>query len=372
MLDKLQKVRHGILPLLICVLVSSATAQGNSGLFKDWKTDTSRRSIDLAELMSGGPPKDGIPAIDEPAFISSSEASWLSPREPVVVVAIEDEARAYPLQILTWHEIVNDEIRGIPVAVTFCPLCYAAVAYDRRIEGEVLTFGVSGMLRHSDMVMYDRQTETLWQQLNGEGIVGEYTGVELRVLPAQIISFEQFSSAYPSGQVLSRDTGHRRDYGRNPYVGYDNIEERPFLFRGPYDDRVPPMEKLVTVNWEGEEKAYPHSITRKERVVYDELGGQDIVVFHAEGAVSALDDAVIRDSKQIGSTGVFLRTVDGQTLTFSYNKGRFVDQETESTWNIAGRAIAGPLSGRQLTPLPHGNFFAFAWFAFKPQTPLYR
>jgi hypothetical protein len=266
---------------------------------------------------------------------------------------------------------VNDEIEGTPLAVTFCPLCYAAVAYDRRTESQVHSFGVSGLLRHSDMVMYDRETETLWQQLNGEGIVGSLTGHILKPVPAQIVSFEQFRQAYPDGYVLSRDTGYRRDYGRNPYVGYDDIDERPFLYRGPTDDRTPPMEKLVTVSRHGIDRAYPHSRTRKERVIMDDIGGEAVVVFHADGAQSALDGERISESKEVGSTGVFLRSVEGRVLTFTFRAGRFLDAETGSEWKIVGKAVDGPMRGAQLTPLPHGNFFAFAWFAFKPDTEVY-
>ena len=263
-------------------------------------TDTSKRSIDLGELRAGGPPKDGIPSIDDPQFIAPEAADWLEPQEPVVALEVEGEARAYPLQILTWHEIVNDRIGGVPVAVTFCPLCYSAIAFDRRVETggapRTLEFGVSGFLRKSDMVMFDRQTETLWQQITGEGIVGEMTGTQLRVIPAQIVSFEQFRSAYPGGRVLSRDTGHARDYGRNPYTGYDDIDQHPYLYDGPPDDRLRPMEKVVALKLDGAEKAYPYGLTRERRVVNDTVGDLPLVVFHADGAVSALDAAAIADS----------------------------------------------------------------------------
>ena len=353
---------------LSLVFMSEAVAQNLPG----WKTNTEKRSVELEELISGGPPKDGIPSIDEPKFVSVKSASaWLKGNEPVVLLSAGDIARAYPLQILTWHEIVNDEIAGIPVAVTFCPLCYAALAFDRRIDGKTYSFGVSGMLRHSDMIMFDRETETLWQQLSGEAIIGDLTGTILEALPAQIISFDQFVDAYPGGEVLSKETGHFRDYGRNPYAGYDDIDERPFLYKGPLDKRVPPMEKLVTVSIDGVERAYPHRTTRKERVIHDEVNGQAIVVWHADGAVSALDKSQISQSKMIGTTGVFLNEHEGERLSFKYTKEGFIDDQTKSLWDVTGKAIKGTLEGKQLTPLPHGNFFAFAWFAFKPGAELY-
>ncbi|MDX2040162.1 MAG: DUF3179 domain-containing protein [Acidobacteriota bacterium] len=348
----------------------ATSSQNQSG----WSTNQKKRSIDLSEIMSGGVGKDGIPAINEPRFETLDEAKrWLNKQEPVIALAVGGEARAYPLQILIWHEIVNDIVGKTPVAVTFCPLCYSAIAFDRTIDGRMHTFGVSGMLRKSDMVMYDRETESWWQQMLGEAIVGDLTGKKLAQLPAQIISFERFSETYQHGRVLSRETGHRRDYGRNPYTGYDDINQKPFLFRGKLDDRLPPMEKLVTVTIKKTDKAYPHSQTRKLNVIHDEISGQPIVIFHtADGAVSALDNKDIGSSRQVGDIGVFDPRVDGKVLHFKYRGTKFVDEETGSEWNITGQAMAGKLKGRKLTPLTHGHEFAFAWLAFKPNTVIWR
>ena len=339
---------------------------------KDWKTNIGKRSVELSELMSGGPPKDGIPAIDKPRFASIGEAQqWLKPNEPVISLKIADEARAYPLQILIWHEIVNDEIKGQPVTVTFCPLCYAAIAFDRRLDGKVYSFGVSGMLRHSDMVMYDRETESWWQQISGEAIAGDLTGKTLRQFPSQIVSFGQFSKAFPRGKVLSRETGHRRDYGNNPYRGYDDITKMPFLYRAKPDERLKPMEKVVTVELNAFTKAYPHAITEKRRVIHDRLGETRIVIFHADGAASALDEQQISESKNVGSTGVFLPVIGDIELTFVYDRDEFVDDQTRSRWNVFGHAVAGKLKGRQLQQISHGDYFAFAWLAFRPKTEIF-
>ncbi len=338
-----------------------------------WETNWDKRAIDLSELKAGGPPKDGIPSIDDPQFVSVERAgAWIEPQEPVIALELQGAARAYPLQILTHHEIVNDRVAGVPVAVTFCPLCYSAVAFRRTVEGHVLSFGVSGLLRHSDLVMYDRRTESLWQQVTGEAIVGDYVGTALERLPAQIISFKQFVENYPGGQVLSRETGYDRPYGRNPYAGYDDVSKTPILYDGPTDERLPPMEKVVTVRLGGEARAYPHRLTRERRIIHDEVGGQAVVIFHAEGAVSALDEAAISASREIGSTGVFDPRVEGRPLHFRYEEGRFVDEETQSTWTVTGQAVAGPLEGEQLAPVQHGDYFAFAWFAFRPETTIYQ
>ncbi|MHC4625188.1 MAG: DUF3179 domain-containing protein, partial [Planctomycetota bacterium] len=284
-----------------------------------WRTNTAKRTVGLYELESGGPGKDGIPGIDRPKFVGSDKAQkWLKDKEPVISLVVNEEAKAYPLQILIWHEIVNDRVGDIPVIVTFCPLCYSAIVFERTVDGKEYSFGTSGMLRHSNLVMYDRQTESLWQQLTGEAIVGDMAGAALRSIAAQIISFEQFRSAYEGGLVLSRDTGRRRRYGRNPYVGYDDVSQTPFLFRGESDGRLPPMEKLVAVSVGEESKAYPYRVTRERRVINDKVGEREVVVFHADGAVSALDRPRIPRSRQVGSTGVFDRNVDGQLLSFHY------------------------------------------------------
>ncbi|MEF8795611.1 MAG: DUF3179 domain-containing protein [Salinivenus sp.] len=340
---------------------------------QQFDTDLTNATIDLSTLRPGGPPKDGIPSIDNPSFVSIGSASrWVDPEEPVIAIQMNGVAKAYPLQILTHHEIANDEIGGTPVAVTFCPLCYSSIAFERRLDGEPVTFGVSGLLRKSDLVMYDRKTETLWQQFTGEAVVGDRAGDELEIVSSQLISFRQFAQNYPDGTVLSRDTGYDRPYGQNPYAGYDDVDQSPFAYDGPTDDRLPPKEKVVAVELDGTHKAYPHSITEEQRVIHDAIGDRSLVVFHAPGAVSALDARQISASKEVGSTGVFDRRVDGRTLTFTYaGDGHFEDEQTGSVWTVTGRAVEGPLEGTQLERIEHGDYFAFAWFAFRPDATLY-
>ena len=353
-------------------LPAQSLPEGAPAALHQFETDLSKRTVDLSSLKAGQR-KDGIPSIDDPSFVSVSDAQgWIAPEEPVILVEHEGVARAYPLQILTWHEIVNDRLGETPVAVTFCPLCYSAIAFRRVIEGEPVSFGVSGLLRKSDLVMYDRRTETLWQQFTGEGIVGTHAGDTLETIPSQIVAFRQFAAAHPNAQVLSRDTGHDRPYGRNPYAGYDDIDKQPFMFDGPEDGRLPPMAKVIGVTVEGHTRAYAHDTTREQRVVHDTLAAQPLVIFHAPGAVSALDARQIRRSKDVGSTGVFDRRVADRTLTFEYaGDGRYTDEQTGSTWTVTGQAVNGPLEGTQLSRLSHGDYFAFAWFAFRPNTTLY-
>ncbi len=332
-----------------------------------WKTDFCQHSVPYEEIRSGGPPRDGIPPIDQPKFVSNAEASqWIKDVEPVIALEVDGEARAYPLQILIWHEIVNDEIGGVPVAVTFCPLCYAAVVFRRpTIEGQELTFGTSGNLRHSDMVMWDRQTESWWQQFKGLGIVGTLTGTQLDVLPAAIVSWKSFKKAYPAAKVLSRDTGIKRAYGKNPYVGYDDVSKKPFLYRGKVGKGLAPMEHVVGVMRGQSARAYSVELLRQRRVIHDNWKQQSLVVFWQKGAASALDKEIISSGDDAGATGVFLSALDGRQLHFvSAGESGFRDEETSSEWNIFGHATSGPHKGRRLESVAHHRVFWFAWSAF--------
>lgn len=339
--------------------------QGLAG--RHWSTDFTQAAVAASEFKQGQI-KDGIPAIDQPKFLTVAETTFLKDQEPVIAFEDSGEARAYPLQILIWHEIVNDVVGGRPVLITFCPLCNTAIAFDRTVNGRVLDFGVSGFLRNSDLVMYDRQTESWWQQVTGEALVGQQTGTRLELLASSIVAWADFREAFPDGMVLSRETGHRRQYGVNPYVGYDDINSSPFLFDGRMDSRLAAMERVVTVELEGEIAAYPFSRLESKRVVHDAVGGQDIVVLFKPGTVSALDLSSIADSRDIGAAAVFSPMVEGRGLTFRPDGNGFKDAETGSTWDIFGKATAGPLQGRSLTPIVSGNHFWFAWAAFKPET----
>ena len=355
-------------PLLI--YETSSTANFST---RGWETDFSLHSVPFDEILSGGPPRDGIPPIDDPKFTTFDDADrWLGPQEPVIAFELNGDARAYPLQILTWHEIVNDVVGGEPVAVTFCPLCNTAIVFHRELNGVVHDFGTSGKLRKSDLIMWDRQTQSWWQQIGGEAIVGELTGKVLTVIPAPIVSWEDFKAANPDGEVLSRDTGFVRSYGRNPYVGYDRVDNPPFLFRGDLDGRLLPKERVATVTINGVDAAFPFTELENQRVVNYNVGGEDLVVFFKPGTQSALDGALIGNSDEIGATGVFDVHLDGRRLTFRSEGDSFVDNETGTVWSILGQGIDGPLAGERLTPIVHANHFWFAWGAFKPDTKIFQ
>jgi len=305
-----------------------------------WKTDFAKHSVPYREITSGGPPRDGIAPIDHPKFVAPAEAAdWLKDNEPVILVELNGDARAYPLQILIWHEITNDSVGGVQVAVTFCPLCNTAIAFDRTLGGVVYDFGTTGKLRNSDLVMWDRQTESWWQQATGEAIAGTLTGAHLRSLPASIVSVAAFKASFPVGKVLSRDTGFERNYGRNPYVGYDDVASSPFLFSGTPDSRLRPMDRVVALTLGDVDAAYPYSVLAQKQVIDDAPGGRAIVVFWQKGTSSALDGGSIASSRDVGATGVYERAVEGRTLTF--------------------RVV-------------HVDIFWFAWAAFKPGTLIYK
>lgn len=345
-----------------------------AALTASWKTDWTRRTISTADILSGGPPRDGIPSIDAPQFISFTEADdWLADVEPVVALEINGDARAYPLQIMTWHEIANDTVGGQAVVVTFCPLCNSAIVFDATLDGEPVEFGVSGLLRNSDLIMYDRRTESLWQQFTGEGLIGEKAGEQLEFLASSLISYANFKDAYPDGVVLSRETGFSRQYGNNPYSGYDTFDGRPFLFQGELDERLAPVDRVVTVRLADAnlDIAYPVDVLATVGTINDTQADIPLVVFHLPGTTSALGARIIAEAEDVGATAVFNRTLDGQTLTFSREGDYFVDAETGSQWNIAGKAVSGELAGAQLEQIVSADHFWFSWVAFRPDTLIY-
>lgn len=336
------------------------------------KTDFSKHIVDLAEIQFGGPPRDGIPAIDRPRFDTASQArAWLAPQEPVIVLRLANQARAYPLQILMYHEIANDVLAGIPVAVTFCPLCNASIVFDRRVGNRILDFGTTGRLRKSDLVMYDRQTESWWQQFTGQAIVGALAGTQLKMLTAEVVAFEAFQAAYPSGEVLSRRTGHTRPYGRNPYRGYDRVGQNPFLFEDPVDKRLPAMERVLAVELGGKTRLHPFAQLEKQAVLNETLAGTPYVVFAQARVRSALDAERIADGRMIPAAGAFRRETGGRTLEFSLRGNEVADAQTGSRWNALGEAVAGPLKGTRLDAVPGGVHFAFAWLAFRPESEVH-
>ena len=347
----------------------SSSPAGGAGL-------TPAPLVDPEEIISGGPPPDGIPPIDDPKFVSAADADFVRPQEPVLAVEVNADARAYPLQIMTWHEIVNDRIGGVPITVTYCPLCNTGIAFERpRIDGELLDFGTSGKLYNSNLVMYDRQTETYWAQATGLAILGPLAGHQLEFIPARILSFGDWRAAHSDGLVLSRDTGHSRPYGENPYVGYDS-SGNPFLFSGERDTRLGQTDRVLGLAIGGDVVAFPYAELRDRAagdwaVVEEEVGGRPVVVMWKAGTTSALDDVEIASSRDVGAVAAYRPEANGRRLTFEARAEGIFDLGTGSTWDITGIAIAGPLEGARLEPVLAIDSFWFDWAAFHPETRIY-
>ena len=328
--------------------------------------------FEAAELIDVLAPET-VPAIDRPAFETPLEAAaHLQPEVPVAVLEVAGDARAYPLAILVWHEIVNDSVGGAPVAVTYAPLSGGVVAFRRTVAGRVLRFGGSGKLYRSNLVMYDRATNSLWPQLRGQAVLGPLRGTSLERVPIQIGSFGDFRSSHPNGKVLSATTGAARVYGATPYAGYDSrrAPSDSFFALAP-DPRVGAMERVVGVRTEAGSRAYRYDLLRSAEVIYDRIGGKEVVVLWREGTRSALDTPLIADGRDIGSAGVFLPVACGRRLDLSPVAGGFRDRQTGSTWSVLGVAVGGPMSGVRLVPVEHAEAFWFAWAAFVPGTEVF-
>ncbi len=303
---------RALLPGLLALLLAAGPALANPDVWRyEWPdTDFTKSSIDYGEVLSGGPPKDGIPSIDDPKFIAVAEMSGLEDSEPVIGLAINGDARAYPLRVLTWHEIVNDTVGGVPVAVTYCPLCNAAIVFDRRVEGQATEFGTTGKLRNSDLIMYDRETESWWQQFLGEAIVGSRTGTRLEVLPARLESWSKFKARHPNGRVQVPNNPFARSYGANPYVGYDGASF-PFLYRGSYPEGIEPMARVVAIG----DRAWALDFLRKEGRV--EAGG--LILTWEPGQNSALDTRTISQGQDVGNVVVQQRLGQGGLEDVAYD-----------------------------------------------------
>jgi uncharacterized protein DUF3179 len=324
--------------------------------------------VDLNDIRSGGPPPDGIPPIDEPLFLPVCAVDFLEDNEPVAALTIGDETRAYPMQILIWHEIVNDVVAGVPVSITYCPLCNSAFAFGRQVGDRLLDFGTSGALYRSNLVMYDRQTESLWIQFTNQAAVGALTGTTLETFPMRIVSWSDFRTAQPDSLVLSRETGFSRDYGRNPYPGYDDVNTSPFLFDGENDDRLAAKTRILGISNNGDDVAIIRDRLLEQGVMSIDVGGDPVVVFAKKGTSSALDARDIVDGRDVGAAAAYEPFAGGQPLTFLPVEDGFVDNETGSTWNILGESIDGPLVGERLPGVDVDDSFWFAWGTFKPES----
>jgi hypothetical protein len=328
--------------------------------------------VELDSIVSGGPPPDGIRPIDEPAVLPADEVDFLCDQEAVIALVIDGEARAYPNRIMTRHEIVNDTLGATPVTVTYCPLCSSAVAFDRRLGDRILDFGTSGALLQSALVMYDRQTESLWGHFTGEAIVGALTGEQLDTYTVQTVNWGEWRAANPDGTVLAPDsTGST--YGDNPYPGYENSSGplSPQFLQEDVDERLPEKDRVLGVRDGDEALAIELSRLTDERVIEVELAGEAVVTWLRPGLASPLEGGQVAQGSDIGATGAFRPFAgDGTQLTFVPVEGGFRDEQTGSTWNVLGEAVEGPLAGEQLAGVEHVDTFWFAWSSYQPETAI--
>jgi len=337
-----------------------------------WRTDFTRLAtgVTMSEFIRAAPVRDGIPPLDDPKLAAVASVNWIGDEEPVIAVEVGGAWRAYPLQILIWHEIANDVLGGRPIAVTFCPLCHTAVVYDRGLDGTVLDFGATGYLRRSDLVMYDRQTETWWQQATGVGLAGSHAGRHLDLLASSLVSWSVFATAHPDAMVLDRNTGFDRPYGTNPYPGWDRVERNPFI--GPAQLQscdgaascIDPKERVAVVTVNGETVVYTfRRVSAAGGLAEDRVGGVPIVVWWLPEVSSVLDNELLSRSDQVGTLVAFDRRVGGATLSLEQDGELLRDPATGATWDALGRETS-PGAMADLTRLQLDTPYWFGFAAF--------
>ncbi len=370
-------------------LVAAASACSDAAPFtSELGADVPERVNDLSEtaryalLFTKGEPLinptelidaasfDGIPSINDPVVVSKQRAdAALAETEQVMLVEHGGQARAYPVRSLIRHEIVNDIVGGLPVAVTWCPLCNTGITFDRRVNGRVEVFGVSGALYRSALVMFDRRTTSLWPQPLGKAVLGPLLGAELQVVASSLLPWKEVRDAHPDVAVVL-ESEDELEQTANPYAGYDT-SGRPFLFEGKVDERLPAFVRVAGVTFAGQSQAWSYDVLRRRRAIEATVGGQPLVVLWAPGSASPLQADDIREGRDVGSTGVYDPRLEGRMLSFDpAGRDEFQDRETGSRWTLSGLATDGPLKGKRLATLAHQDAFWFAWAAFQPDTAL--
>jgi len=310
--------------------------------------------VPMKKILSGGPPKDGIPSIDNPKFLTVENVNFLEDSDKIVGLQFNGISKAYPLKILVWHEIVNDYIGGLPVAITYCPLCFTTMVFERTIDDQVVEFGTSGKLYNSNLVMYDRLSDSYWSQAIGKGIVGKYSGYDLKRVPFDLVLWKEWKELYPNTLVLSKDTGTSRPYSTDPYGDY-YTNPRIFFPVENSDDRLGPKELVMGFEYDDNHKAYKLVDIESQKVINDSVGEKEVMLVSLYPFMARAYD----------------RVLDEKVLDFHLSDDKLMDMETGSEWNFEGQAISGPLKGKQLARLALDPSFWFSWVAFHPDTELY-
>ena len=318
------------------------------------ETDGIKHLIPLEKIRGGGPPKDGIPSIDNPMFADVQSSQFMSDSDTVIGLEINGEAKAYPIFILVWHEIVNDKVGGTPVSVTYCPLCYTNQVFERIIDGGEVEFGTSGKLYNSNLLMYDRLTESYWSQALGMAVKGELSGYQLNLIPFDVITWGDWKKLHPDTMVLTTDTGHIRSYATDPYGNY--YTEPRIMFPVEHsDDRLFPKDIIIGFHEDGIYKAYKQNDIESKILINDSVGVTPMLL------LSLFSE----------NSRAFERTINGDVLDFVYKDGKILDVQTDSEWNYDGLSVSGKLKGVQLERMPIEPGFWFEWVAFHPQTLVY-
>jgi len=344
----------GVIIITTILLMSFFSHRDVSDVIRDDDSNSSPL-VPLEKIVSGGPPKDGIPSIDKPIFISVEEATFMEDGDIVIGLQYNGIAKAYPLKILVWHEIVNDWIDNLPVVITYCPLCFTSMVFERIIDGNIVEFGTSGKLYNSNLVMYDRLSDSLWSQAMGKGIVGKYSGYDLKRIPFDLAYWRDWKRLYPYTLVLSTNTGSTRPYGVDPYGDYYTTPNIYFPLEHR-DDRLNPKELVVGLEDNNNYKAYKLSDIESKKVINDLVGEKKVLFI-------SLYPLMVR---------AYDRTLNGVVLEFQLDNNELIDKQTNSKWNLEGQAIDGVLKGKQLNRLPLDPSFWFSWAAFHPDTELYK
>jgi len=317
-------------------------------------TNGLKHIVPLDKIRSGGPPKDGIPSVDDPKFATLTESDFMSSSDIVIGLEINGEVKAYPLFILVWHEIVNDNVGGTPVAVTYCPLCFTNQVFERIIDGQEVEFGTSGKLYNSNLVMYDRLTDSYWSQALGLAITGVLAGQQLEIIPFDVISWGEWSALHPDTLVLTTETGYSRAYTVDPYGDY-YTDPRVLFPVDNEDDRMHPKEIILGFHQGDIYKAFKQTDVESAVVLNDKVNQTPIVLF----------------SQYTGNSRAFDRAVNGEVLEFEYSNNKIMDLQTGSIWNYDGVAISGDMQGVEMKRLPFNPGFWFEWVAFHPDTEVY-
>lgn len=329
-------------------------SEGPASTLTIMETDGQKHIIPLDKIKGGGPPKDGIPSIDDPKFTEISGSQFVSDSDVVIGLEINGDARAYPLFILVWHEIVNDVVGGTPVAVTYCPLCYTNQVFERIVNGNEVEFGTSGKLYQSNLLMYDRWTDSYWSQGLGMAVTGKLSGIQLKTIPFDVITWGDWKKLHPDSLVLTTDTGHFRSYATDPYGDY-YTDPRIIFPVDNMDDRMHPKEIILGFHEDGIYKAYKQNDVELHNVINDNIGETSLML------VSLFSQ----------NSRAFDRNLNGEILQFQYVDGKITDAKTESVWSYDGLAISGPLEGNYLTRISMEPGFWFSWVAFHPDTAVW-